>query len=234
MTGRGSFAPAFARPPFAIYWGRGRIQVEPMVGVTVCCGAAVGSSLALLIRRDRAVQLVALGLLSLALAVAFLLAGAALPGLGILLLGALAELVLLSPSTRSTPEAQEPGLRATSAVWVPIVISALAALGALGLLLGAGLASRAELVTKAASQPTLAAVGHQLVMGAGVAVLSVALLAATTVVGGAALIQRDPREAAEEQLRQARSRRLEAQRRRQAQREAARAAARAARRRSGG
>ncbi|MGC1405134.1 MAG: hypothetical protein WA938_00145, partial [Candidatus Dormiibacterota bacterium] len=94
---------------------------------------------------------------------------------------------------------------------------------------------RAELAAAAAaSQPTLAQVGHQLVMGAGVAVLALALLAATTVVGGAALIQRDPREAAEEQLRQARTRRLEAQRQRQAQREAARAAARAARRRSGG
>lgn len=205
-----------------------------MLGVAACCGAAVGSSVALLIRRDRSVQVVALGLLSLALAVAFLLAGAALPGLGVLLMGALAEVVLLGPSTRSTPEDHEPGRGGVPTAWVPIALSAVAALGALGLLVGAGVASRAELVVGAASKPTLAQVGHQLVMGAGVAVLAVALLAATTVVGGAALIQRDPREAAEEQLRQARSRRLEAQRRRQAQREAARAAARAARRRSGG
>ena len=205
-----------------------------MLAVAACCGAAVGSSLALLIRRDRSVQVVSLGLLSLALAVAFLLAGAALPGLGVLLLGGLAEVVLMSPSTRSTAEADRPRLPAQEPAWVPIATSAVTALVALGLLVGAGAASRAELVARALSQPTLAQVGHQLVMGAGVAVLAVALLAATTVVGGAALIQRDPREAAEEQLRQARSRRLEAQRRRQAQREGARAAARAARRRSGG
>ena len=204
-----------------------------MLAVAACCGAAVGSSLALLIRRDRSVQVVSLGLLSLALAVAFLLAGAALPGLGVLLLGGLAEVVLMSPSTRSTAEADRPRLPAQETAWVPIATSAVTALVALGLL-GAGAASRAELVARALSQPTLAQVGHQLVMGAGVAVLAVALLAATTVVGGAALIQRDPREAAEEQLRQARSRRLEAQRRRQAQREGARAAARAARRRRGG
>jgi hypothetical protein len=194
----------------------------------------VGSSVALLIRRDRSVQVVALGLLSLALAVAFLLAGAALPGLGVLLMGALAEVVLLSPSTRATPEDREPGRAAMPTAWVLIALSAVAALAVLGLLVGAGVASRAEFAVRAASQPSLAQVGHQLVMGAGVAVLAVALLAATTVAGGAALIQRDPREAAEEQLRQARSRRLEAQRRRQAQRDAARAAARAARRRSGG
>ncbi|MFZ0994844.1 MAG: hypothetical protein WAO09_02520 [Candidatus Dormiibacterota bacterium] len=206
----------------------------PVLGVAACCGAAVGSSLALLIRRDRSVQIVSLGLLSLALAVAFLLAGAALPGLGVLLLGVLAEVVLLSPSARSTPEANVPGLPVLETAWIPIAISAVAALATLGLLVGAGLASRAELVARAASQPTLAQLGHQLVMGAGVAVLAVALLAAATVVGGAALIQRDPREAAEEQLREARNRRLEAQRRRQAQRGAARAAARAARRRSGG
>jgi len=205
-----------------------------VLGVVACCGAAVGSSLALLIRRDRSVQVVSLGVLSLALAVAFLLAGAALPGLGVLLLGVLAEVVLLSPSTRSTPEVNGPGLPALKTAWVPIAISALAALAALGLLVGAGVASRAQLAAQAGSQPSLAQVGHQLVMGAGVAVLAVALLAATTVVGGAALIQRDPREAAEEQLRHARSRRLEAQRRRQAQREAARAAARAARRGRGG
>ena len=206
-----------------------------MLGVAACCGVAVGSSVALLIRRDRSVQVVALGLLSLALAVAFLLAGAALPGLGVLLMGALAEVVLLSPSARSTPEAQDSGRIARPTALVPIVLSAVAALAALGLLVAAGVASRAELAAGAvASRPTLAQVGHQLVMGAGVAVLALALLVATTVVGGAALIQRDPREAAEEQLRQARTRRLEAQRRRQAQREAARAAARAARRRSGG
>jgi hypothetical protein len=206
----------------------------PVLGVAACCGAAVGSSLALLIRRDRSVQVVSLGLLSLALAVAFLLAGAALPGLGVLLLGVLAEVVLLSPSTRSTPEPDGPDRLIAPRSWLPIGMSALAALAAFGLLVGAGVASHSELAARAASSPTLAQVGHQLVMGAGVAVLAVALLAATTVVGGAALIQRDPREAAEEQLRQARSRRLEAQRRRQAQREAARATARAARRRRGG
>jgi NADH:ubiquinone oxidoreductase subunit 6 (subunit J) len=205
-----------------------------VLGVAACCGAAVGSSLALLIRRDRSVQVLALGVLSLALAVAFLLSGAALPGLGALLVGVLAEVVLLSPATRSSPDPDGSDRRSVRTFWVPIALSALAALAALGLLVGAGVASRAQLAAQTASSPSVAQVGHQLVMGAGVAVLAVALLAATTVVGGAAVIQRDPREAVEEQLRQARSRRLEAQRRRQAQREAARAAARAARRRRGG
>ena len=204
-----------------------------MVGVAACCGVAVGASVALLIRRDRSFQLVALGLLSVALAVAFLLAGAPLPALGALLLGALYEVVLIAPSARAQVEVEEPGIRPERRRWGLIGISALAALATVGVLIGAGLASRADLAGGLAAQPTLAQVGHQLVMGTGIAVLVVALLAATTVVGGAALIQRDPREAAEEQLQQARRRRLDAQRRRQAQREEARAAARAARRRSG-
>ena len=204
-----------------------------MIGVAACCGVAIGSALALLIRRDRSVQLVALGLLSLALALAFLLAGAALPALSALLLGVLAEVVLLSPSARSQTGKEARAPLAEPRRWGSIGLSAAAALATAGVLIGSGLASRAELVVKVAAQPTLAQVGHQLVMGSGVAVLVVGLLAAATVVGGAALIQRDPREAAEEQLQQARQRRLESQRRRQAQREATRVASRAARRRSG-
>jgi len=203
-----------------------------MVGVAACSGVAVGAALGLLVRRDRPFQLAALGLLSLALAGAFLLAGAPLPALGDLLLGTLAEVVLLAPSARAQVEAEDPGARKEPRHWGAIGISALAALAAVGVLIGAGWASRGELASGLPAQPTLAQIGHQLVMGTGIAVLVVALLAATTVVGGAALIQRDPREAAEEQLQQARRRRLELQRRRQAQREEARAAARAARRRS--
>ncbi|HUY55632.1 MAG TPA: hypothetical protein VMV23_10795 [Candidatus Nanopelagicaceae bacterium] len=204
-----------------------------MVGVAACSGIAVGSALGLLLRRDRSFQLLALGLLSLALAAAFALAGAPLPALGALLMGALSEVVLLAPSARTPVEADEPDARAESRHWAVTGISALAALAVVGVLIGVGLASRSALTVSRLTQPGLAQVGHQLVMGTGVAVLVVGLLAATTVVGGAALIQRDPREAAEEQMEQSRRRRLEVQRRRQAQREEARAAARAARRRSG-
>ncbi|MGA2872381.1 MAG: hypothetical protein ABSF27_02165 [Candidatus Dormibacteria bacterium] len=202
-----------------------------MVGVAAACGVALGSAIALLLRRERQVQLVALGILSLALAAAFALAGATLPALGELLLGAVAEVVLLAPSARVKLEGEAaPGRGARRAA---LVLPFAAGGGAAGLLVGAGLASRTQLVARLSSAPSLAEVGHQLVMGAGVAAVIVALLAVTTVAGGAALSQRDPREAAEEQLQLARRRRLEAQRRRQAHREAARAAARAARRRGG-
>jgi hypothetical protein len=204
-----------------------------MIGVAAFLGVAVGAALGLLIRRERPFQLAALGALSVALAGAFVLAGAPLPAVGALLLGALSEVVLLAPSARTQVEAEEPGDRAEPRRWGSIGISAAAALAVVGTLIGAGVASRGVLSVARAAQPTLTQVGHQLVMGSGVAVLVVGLLAATTVVGGAALIQRDPREAAEEQLQKSRRRRLEAQRRRQAQREQARAAARAARRRSG-
>ena len=204
-----------------------------MVGVAAFSGVAVGAALGLLLRRDRAFQLAALGMLSVALAAAFVLAGAPLPALGALLMGALAEVVLLAPSARAQVEAQEPGTRGEPQGWVAIGIPAVAAAAVVGVLIGVGVASRGALTIARSVQPTLAQVGHQLVMGTGIAVLVVGLLAATTVVGGAALIQRDPREAAEEQLEQARRRRLDAQRRRQAQREEARVAARAARRRSG-
>jgi NADH:ubiquinone oxidoreductase subunit 6 (subunit J) len=204
-----------------------------MVGVAACSGIAVGSALGLLIRRDRSFQLLALGLLSLALAAAFVLAGAPLPALGALLMGAFTEVVVLAPAARTPVEADEQDAQAESRHWAVTGVSALAALAVVGVLIGVGVASRSALTVSRVTLPTLAQVGHQLVMGTGVAVLVVGLLAATTVVGGAALIQRDPREAAEEQMEQARRRRLEAQRRRQAQREQARAAARAARRRSG-
>ncbi len=205
-----------------------------MIGVAACLGVAVGSALGLLIRRERSWQVLALGLLSLALAAAFVLASAPLPALGALLLGALAEVVLLAPSARAQAPAEEDDSQPRSRHWTIIGVAAGTCLASLGVLLGAGFASRDDLISGLTPRPSLAQVGHQLVMGSGVAVLAVALLAAATVVGGAALIQRDPREAAEEQLQQSRRRRLEAQRRRQVQREEARAAARAARRRSGG
>ncbi|HVC22695.1 MAG TPA: hypothetical protein VNH82_04625 [Candidatus Dormibacteraeota bacterium] len=204
-----------------------------MIAVAACLGVALGSALGLLIRRERSWQVLALGLLSLALAVAFLLASAPLPALGALLLGALAEVILLAPSARAAVLAEDERGAPEAKHWALIGVAAGASLAVIGVLVGAGVASRGALLPAAAVRPSLAQVGHQLVMGSGVAVLAIALLAATAVVGSAALIQRDPREAAEEQLQQARRRRLEAQRRRQAQREEARAAARAARRRSG-
>jgi NAD/NADP transhydrogenase alpha subunit len=149
------------------------------------------------------------------------------------LLGVLAEVVLLAPSARAQAQSEASEATPETRHWGAIGLAAVGSLATFGVLVGAGVASRADLGSAGAGHPSLAQVGHQLVMGTGVALLAVALLVATAVVGGAALIQRDPREAAEEQVQQARRRRLEAQRRRQTQREAARAAARAARRRSG-
>ncbi|HVC40071.1 MAG TPA: hypothetical protein VNH20_08925 [Candidatus Dormibacteraeota bacterium] len=233
MTARGSPFPVVACPGSPVPPAVRQIVLGLMVGIAACGGVAVGAALGLLIRRDRPFQLIAVGLLSLALAAAFTIDGAALPGLAALLLGGFADVVLLGPSARAgSVESDSPaGLRR----WGTVGIAAAAAVAAPGVLLGAGWASRLDLggSTALASQPTLAETGHQLVMGTGIAVLAVALLAAITVVGGAALIQRDPREVAEEQLQQSRRGRLEAQRRRQAQREEARAAAREARRRGG-
>ncbi|MGH7666734.1 MAG: hypothetical protein ACREN1_05420 [Candidatus Dormibacteria bacterium] len=201
-----------------------------MVGVAACCGVALGAALGLLLRRERPFQLLAVGLLSVALAVAFLLSGAALPAIGVLLLGAIASVVLLGPSARAETPRSPDEAPIEERGWGPLLLSAAVALAVTGVLIGAGWASRSDLLAGAQAKPSLALVGHQLVMGTGVAVLALVVLAGATVVGGAALIQRDPREAAEEQAEQSRRRRLEAQRRRQAQREAARAAARAARR----
>ncbi|HEY6538123.1 MAG TPA: hypothetical protein VI138_03675, partial [Candidatus Dormibacteraeota bacterium] len=169
-----------------------------MVAVTACLGVAVGSALALLIRRERAFQLLALGLLSLALASAFLLAGAILPGLGALLLGVIAEVVMLAPSARTRTPTEGESEPAQPQSWWLVGATGLVALAVLGVLLGTGVASRVELSWGRYQQPSLGQVGHQLLTGSGVAVLVIGLLAATTVVGGAALLERDPREAAEE------------------------------------
>lgn len=199
-----------------------------MVGVAAALGVALGAALGLLVRRERAIQLAATGLLALALAVALLLAGAPLPALGMLLLGGVTPLVFLMPAVGAAA-ARPAGPRP----WAAVVAAGAAALGAGGVILGAGIASRGDLIRGGASPPGLAAVGQHLVMGTGVPLLALLILAATTVVAGAALIQRDPREAAEEQLELARARRQEAHRLRQEQREAARAAARATRRGTG-
>jgi len=201
-----------------------------MIAVVACSGIAVGAGLGLLLRRDRSFQLLALGLLSLALAAAFLFDQAPLPALATLLMGALAEVVLLAPAARPRPVTDDLARPNEPKEWIWIAIPAIAALAAVGVLIGAGVASRTAFSALLSTPPTLAEVGHQLVMGTGIAVLVIGLLAATTVVGGTALLQRDPRELVEEQLEQARRRRLEAQRRRRTQREEARAAARAARR----
>ncbi len=156
-----------------------------MIGVAAFSGIAVGAGLGLLIRRDRYFQLASLGLLSIALAIAFVLAGAPLPGLGALLLGGLAEVVLLAPSARPEVLADDAGAAFEPRRWGWIAISGAAALAVVGVLIGVGVASRSDLAAAAAAtHPTLAQVGHQLVMGTGVAVLMVGLLAATTVVGG--------------------------------------------------
>ncbi|MGH7612015.1 MAG: hypothetical protein ACREN4_08345 [Candidatus Dormibacteria bacterium] len=198
-----------------------------MVAVAALLGVAFGAGVGLVLRRERAFTLAALAVMAIALALALLLAGAGLPALGMVLLGGVTAVVLLAPATTARIPRPRPGGRAQ------VALAVLAGLAGAGVLLGAGVASRSDLGRSGRVAPSLTLVGQHLVMGTGVAALALLLLAAVTVVGAAALAQRDPREAAEEQVEQARARRREAQERRQAAREAARAASRAARRGSG-
>lgn len=201
-----------------------------MIGIAAAGGVSVGASLVLLVRRERSVQLLALGLMSLALALTLGLAGAPLPGLAVLLLGAVADLVLMSGLSRPfrqgavLAEAEPPQRRASA------VLAGASALAAVAVLFGAGVAGRSALAGRGARSPSIADVGHHLLIGAGVGVLGVLLLVATVLVGMSTLAARDRRELAEEQSEAVRRRRALEQQRRARQREEARAAARAARR----
>ncbi len=201
-----------------------------MIGIAAAGGVTVGAAITLLVRRERSLQLWALGLMSLALALAILLAGALLPALAVLILGAVAQVAMMSPLSRPFRADREPAPLPPAQLRTSIGIGALAAVVAAGLLVGAGIASRAALGSRPQPAPSLVDVGRHLVLGTGVGVLGLLILAAAVMVGGSTLVGRDRREQAEEQAEAARRRRAAQQQRRAEQREAARAAARAARR----
>lgn len=201
-----------------------------MIGIAVAGGIAIGAAISLVLRRERLLQLLALGLMSLAVAVALLIAGAALPALAVLLLGTIAEVALLTPLSRPFSAGAAPARLTPAQHRTSIGVAAVAAVAATGLLIAAGIAARSALAGRVATSPSLVVVGRHFLVGAGVGVLGLLILAATVVVGASTLVQRDRREVAEEQAEAVRRRRVAEQERRAAQREAARAAARAARR----
>lgn len=194
-----------------------------MVAVAVAGGLAVAAALAMLIRRERAVQLVSMGVVWLALAVAMLISGAALPAIVMVLAGLVAGGISLASITRGQTE--DPGPRR------PVGVASAAVLGvlALAVLLGAGVAGR-DAILGGVAAPSLSAVARAFLLRTGVPALGVVLLAATVVIAGTVILRRDSREAQEEQAELGRRRRVEEQRRRAERREAARAASRAQRR----
>ncbi|MHB1527144.1 MAG: hypothetical protein ACYCZN_12865 [Candidatus Dormibacteria bacterium] len=201
-----------------------------MIGIAAAGGVTVGAAITLLVRRERSLQLLALGLMSLAVAVALLLAGAVLPSLAVLVLGVVAQVAMMSPLSRPFRADHEPAPLPPAPLRTSVGIAALAAVAAFALLVGAGVAGRVALSTRPQLAPSLVDVSRHLLLGTGVGVLGLLILAAAVMVGTSTLVGRDRREQAEEQAEAARRRRTAQQQRRAEQREAARAAARAARR----
>jgi uncharacterized membrane protein len=201
-----------------------------VIGVAALAGVAVGAALVIVLRPPRATQLLGMVLMTLALAAAFVAAGALLPGLGMLLLGALAGPAVLAPLNRrpsgsNTPEAGFSPWRRTM-----LLLNAALGIAVAALLVGAGIAARSGFHHPTGQAPSLSLVGQHVLLGMGVPVLGLVVLTAATLVGAAALVARDRREMAEDQAEAQRRRRAEEQARRARQRAAARAAARQARR----
>lgn len=194
-----------------------------MVAVAVAGGLAVAAALAMLIRRERAVQLVSMGVVWLALAVAMLISGADLPAIVMVLAGLIAGGVSLVSITRERTD--DPAPRS----WGGVASAAILGVLALAILLGDGVAGR-DAILGGVAAPSLGAVARAFLLRTGVPALGVALLAATVVTAGTVILRRDTREAQEEQAELGRRRRIEEQRRRAERREAARAASRAQRR----
>lgn len=198
-----------------------------MIATAALGGIAVGAGLLVVLRRDRSWQLLAGLVVAVALALAMAVAGAALPAIGLLLLGGAGGALVLAPIAGDPPAGDQGGARAR------IALEAAVALCVVALLLGAGVAARASFEGRGRPTPSLMEVGHQVLLGAGVPMLGLVLLAATVLIGTTALVGRDRREAAEDQAEAQRRRRLAEQQRRNRQRAAAREAARQARRGAG-
>ena len=197
-----------------------------MIAVAVGGGMAIGSGFAFLWRRDRPGQLLALMLLSVGLAVALAGAGAWVPAvLEALLLGGsgVAVLAALDPGSAGAEEGDAPRTA------LSVVIPGAAAVLTFALLVGVGAATTAGFPGSAAA-PSPVRVATAFLLGAGVPVMGILVLAAFVLISAAVLVRRDRREVVEEQAEAARRRRLLEQRRRAEQRAAARAAARAQRR----
>ncbi|MHB1575331.1 MAG: hypothetical protein ACYCX9_02290 [Candidatus Dormibacteria bacterium] len=192
-------------------------------------GVAVGAGLLVVLRRDRSFQLLACLLVAVAVALAMAVAGAVLPAIGALLLGGVGGLLALAPLARDL----QAGPRRVPRDPLAIGLEAAAALFVVALLVGAGVAARASFHSHSGQMPSLGAVGHQVVLGAGVPLLGLVLVAATVLIGTTALVGRDRREVAEDQAEAQRRRRSAEQQRRARQRAAAREAARQARRGAG-
>jgi hypothetical protein len=201
-----------------------------LIGIAAAGGISVGAALVLLVRRERSVQLPALGLMSLALAIALTLAGAPLPGLAVLLLGVFADLFLVSTLSRPFREGAVPAVAPQLQHWVSTAVAAVVAAATLAVLIGIGIAGRSALAGREKQSPSITEVCHRLLVGSGVGALGLLLLVAIVLVGMATLVGRDRRELAEEQSEANRRRRALEQQRRAQQRAEARAAARAARR----
>ena len=201
-----------------------------MIGVAVLIGIAVGAALLIVLRPPRPTKVLALALMTVALAAAFALAGALLPGLGMLLLGALAGPAVLAPLNRRQALPTTPA--GASSTWRGVVLGADAvlAVAVAALLVATGIAARSGFRHPEGQAPSLSLVGQHVLLGMGVPVLGLVVLTAATMVGAAALVARDQREVAEDQAEAQRRRRAEEQARRARQRAAARAAARQARR----
>lgn len=202
-----------------------------MIAVAILGGVALGAALLLVVHRERGVQLMALGLLALVLTVVFLVVGAPVPALGMLLLGGISTLLLLAPVSQELRNKDSVEARSQRLSPVALAVEAAGALAVVTVLLFVGTASWSEFHSARLQQPSLALVGRHLLLGTGVSVLGLILLTATVMIGMTALVRRDRRELAEDQAEATRRRRAAEQQRRARQREAAREAARQARRR---
>ncbi len=202
-----------------------------MIAVAILGGVALGAALLLVVHRERGLQLMALGLLALVLTVVFLVVGAPVPALGMILLGGISTLLLLAPVSQEPRNKDSVEARSRRLSPVALAVEAAGALAVVTVLLFVGTASWSELHSARVQQPSPALVGRHLLLGTGVSVLGLILLTATVVIGMTALVRRDRRELAEDQAEATRRRRAAEQQRRARQREAAREAARQARRR---
>ena len=202
-----------------------------MIAVAVLGGIALGAAVLLMLRRERITQLMALGLVAVALTVAFGVVGAPLPALGMLLMGGLSTALLLWPVSSDQPRPATAEGSSQQLITGTVAVEAAVAVASVAVLIVLGISARSDFHHSPAELPSIALVGRHILLGTGVSVLGLLVLTATLMVGMTALVKRDRRELAEDQAEATRRRRAAEQRRRARQREAAREAARQARRR---
>jgi len=202
-----------------------------MIAVAVLGGIALGAAVLLMLRRERITQLMALGLVAVALTVAVGVVGAPLPALGMLLMGGLSTALLLWPVSSDLPKPATAEGPSQQLITGTVAVEAAVAVASFAVLIVLGISARSDFHHSPAELPSIALVGRHILLGTGVSVLGLLVLTAALMVGMTALVKRDRRELAEDQAEATRRRRAAEQRRRARQREAAREAARQARRR---